>query len=238
MNDNKSKKCSKIGTKLMDAETLRIIIFLIGILTVIAMIAWNFLQHQKDERDFEKFDKATSDKAVSTEKNHTFDVISSVLKKTTEMIIDPLKNQAKSEKKIRLSPPPSLDLLQLSIVSSTETGFSGEEVFNVLKDVGLQYGALQVFERIDSENMVDFAVANIVNPGIFPNENLPNFSCPGLSFFMQPKEVTHPIEVFEDFIRTLNFVALKLKGEMKDHLRNPLTDEYLQQIRQSLSEIS
>ncbi|MCK5728541.1 MAG: cell division protein ZipA C-terminal FtsZ-binding domain-containing protein [Methylococcales bacterium] len=222
----------------MDKETLRIIIFLIGVLTVIGMIAWSFLQHQKDERDFKAFDETKTDgKSPSTEKNHTFDVISSVLKKTSEMITDPLKNPASSTQKVRLSPPPSLDLFQLSIISPTDKGFSGEDIFSILDNVGLKYGNLQIFERIDGNNMVDFAVANIVNPGVFPKGDLKDFSCPGLSFFMQPKQVSHPSEVFEDFIRTLNFVALKLEGEMKDHLHHPLTDEYLQQIRQDLSKM-
>ncbi|MCK5871489.1 MAG: cell division protein ZipA C-terminal FtsZ-binding domain-containing protein [Methylococcales bacterium] len=223
----------------MDKETLRIIIFLVGVLTVIGMIAWSFLQHQKDERDFEAFDNTKADeKDPSTEKNHTFDVISSVLKKTSKMISDPLKKSSASAQKVRLSPPPSLDLYQLSIVSPTEKGFRGEDIFSILDNVGLKYGNLQIFERIDGHNQVDFAVANIVNPGVFPKEDLKNFSCPGVSFFMQPKQVAHPSEVFEDFIRTLNFVALKLGGDMKDHLHHPLTDEYLQQIRQELSKLA
>ncbi|MCK5926370.1 MAG: cell division protein ZipA C-terminal FtsZ-binding domain-containing protein [Methylococcales bacterium] len=222
----------------MDKETLRIIIFLIGVLTVIGMIAWSFLQHQKDERDFEAFDKTKPDKEDDlTKKSHTFDVISSVLKKTSEIISDPLKNTSTAAPKVRLSPPPSMNLFQLSIISPSEKGFSGEDIFSILDNVGLKYGNLQIFERIDGNNMVDFAVANIVNPGVFPKGDLKDFSCPGLSFFMQPKQVSHPSEVFEDFIRTLNFVALKLEGEMKDHLHHPLTDEYLQQIRQDLSKM-
>ncbi|MCK4492915.1 MAG: cell division protein ZipA C-terminal FtsZ-binding domain-containing protein [Methylococcales bacterium] len=223
----------------MDKETLRIIIFLVGVLTVIGMIAWSFLQHQKDERDFEAFDGTKADKKdTSTEKSHTLDVISSVFKKTSKIISVPLKNASAPIQKVRLSPTPSLDLYQLSIISPTEQGFSGKDIFSILDNAGLKYGNLQIFERIDAHNQVDFAVANIVNPGVFPKDDLKNFSCPGLSFFMQPKQVEHPREVFEDFIRTLNFVALKLEGEMKDHLHHPLTDEYLQKIRQELAKMT
>ncbi|NOQ35789.1 MAG: cell division protein, partial [Methylococcaceae bacterium] len=72
------------------------------------------------------------------------------------------------------------------------------------------------------------------NPGVFPQENLSDFHCPGLSFFMQPKKITNRVEVFEDFVRTLNFVALKLGGKMLDDKREPLTNETIQQIRQTL----
>lgn len=219
----------------MDKDTLRIIIFLVGLLMVAGMIAWSFYQHQKDQREFEDYDTKSSDHdSTTTKEGYSFEAISSALKKTTEKITEPLRNKIdpiSADVNKQESIP---NIIQLSIIAPTEQGFEGEDIFNVLESVDLSYGNLQIFERLDSNRLVDFAVANIVNPGVFPQDDLANFSCPGLSFFMQPKKVDHPIEVFEDFIRTFNFVALKLGGEMVDNNRQLLTDESLEEIRQCL----
>ena len=219
----------------MDKDTLRIIIFLVGLLVVAGMITWSFYQHQKDQREFEDYETGDTDHdSVTGREGYSFEAISSVLKKTKERITEPLKNKIdpiSADVNKHESMP---ELIQLSIIAPTEQGFGGEDIFNVLESVDLKFGNLQIFERLDSNRLVDFAVANIVNPGVFPEDDLADFYSPGLSFFMQPKKVDHPIEVFEDFIRTFNFVALKLGGEMVDHHHQLLTDENLESIRQSL----
>lgn len=214
----------------MDKDTLRIIIILIGLLVVVGMIAWNFLRHQRAEREFEDYDGALSENdSAASRGNDDFDVIPITPKKNDNIAkkpLDPISVDA------AVSEMPNL--IQFSIVAETEAGFNGEDIFEALNDVGLEYGSLQIFERLDSNRLVDFAVANMVNPGIFPQDNLADFSCPGLSFFMQPKKITNRIEAFEDFVRTLNFVALKLGGQMQDNHRQPLTDETIQAIRETL----
>lgn len=209
----------------MDKDTLRIIIFLIGLLVVAGMIAWSFLKHQRAEREFEEYDGPLSDNDKSIG-NDDFDVIPLTPKKNNHGVQDPISEDA------AVSEVPAL--IQFSIVAPTDEGFNGEDIFHVLDDVGLEYGSLQIFERLDSNRLVDFAVASMVNPGIFPLDNLAEFNCPGLSFFMQPRKIDNRVEVFEDFIRTFNFVALKLGGEMWDHNRQPLTDEAIQEIRNKL----
>ncbi len=219
----------------MDKDTLRIIIFLVGLLVVAGMIAWSFYQHQKDQREFEDYDTGDTDHdSVTGGEGYSFEAISSVLKKTTKIITEPLKNKIDPITEDVNKHESVPNIIQLSILASTEQEFSGENIFNVLESVDLKYGNLQIFERLDSNRLVDFAVANIVNPGTFPQDDLADFSCPGLSFFMQPQKVDHPIEIFEDFIRTFNFVALKLDGKMVDNNRQLLTDEHLEDIRQSL----
>jgi cell division protein ZipA len=223
-----------MGEKLMDKDTLRMIVFLSGLLLIAGMIAWSFFQHQKDQREFEKYhEEDLDDPFLADEYQAKFDVFSSALKKTTEFITEPFKNKTEvNSETVKEEPPVLPELIQLSIIAPTSAGFNGEDIFKVLTSVDLKYGNLQIFERLDADQLVDFSVANIVNPGTFPKANLADFSCPGLSFFMQPQQVNHPSEVFEDFVRTLNFVALKLAGDMIDNERQPLTDENLQQIRQ------
>lgn len=220
----------------MDKDTLRIIIFLIGLLVIAGMIAWSFFQHQKEQREFEEYDdRDLNNHSPTNEKSPDFDVITSAFKKTTHFITEPFKHKSEPISKNLDKQSTALpDLIQLSIIAQTEQGFNGEVIFNVLNSVNLKYGNLQIFERLDSNQQIDFAVANIVNPGVFPKDNLADFFYPGLSFFMQPKEVDHPSEVFEDFVRTFNFVAIKLEGKMLDSHHQPLTDESLQQIRQKL----
>lgn len=214
----------------MDRDTLRIIIFLIGLLVVAGMIAWSFLKHQRAEREFEEYEDSEINQLPGTGSDD-FDVVP----------LTPKKKEPASPAKNGLDPI-SADvemlemptIIQFSVVCPDEIGFNGEDIFSVLNDVGLEYGSLQIFERLDSNRLVDFAVASMVNPGIFPKDNIGEFFCPGLSFFMQPKKIENRAEVFEDFVRTFNFVALKLGGEMWDEKRELLTDEKIQAIRQTL----
>lgn len=217
----------------MDKDTLRIIIFLLGLLIVAGIIAWSFLRHQQIEQEFEDYTDSLTDEDKLLLDNSGNDFLPANLggkKKNKISKLDPISAKAEAN----APPPPPSNVIEFSIVSQTGEGFNGDAIFKVLKEVGLEYGSLQIFERLDANKLVDFGVANMVKPGIFPAKNLTGFYCPGISFFMQPSKVEQPVEVFDDFIKTLNIVALKLGGEMWDNNRAPLSNKTIEDIRQQL----
>jgi cell division protein ZipA len=127
-------------------------------------------------------------------------------------------------------------LIEFSIVARADVGFNGEELFDAFERVGLKYGSVKVFERIDKNRLVDFAVASMGNPGTFPDAGLHNFFCPGIVFFMQPRELDKPLAVFDDFIETIDILAMELDGVVWDHQKQPLTAETIAQFRQILAQ--
>ena len=125
-------------------------------------------------------------------------------------------------------------LIQFSLVAVEDEGFNGRDLADAFKQAGLEYGSLKIFERIDRNRLVDFGVACMVEPGTFPETDLEDFHCPGIVFFMQPREVDDAVAVFDDFIQTINRLAEILGGVKWDHQRQPLTEQTIQAIRDDL----
>jgi cell division protein ZipA len=223
----------------MDKDLIRIMIFAIGLAVIIGMIVWSYLKHEKLKR-YEDFDEPSSEHENSELGYNEADYEAEL--ETTGKYEDysGAADEYETERTTRAKAQPAaeikkLPIIQFSIVALNREGFNGKEIFEILDDVGLEYGNLQIFERLDARRLVDFGVASMVKPGIFPSTNLAAFHCPGIVFFMQPSKVDNPVTVFDDFARTFQFVASQLGGEMWDHHREILTDETIAEIRYSLT---
>ncbi len=231
----------------MDKDVLRIIILLIGLLVVAGIIIWNFFKYEQARKEFDDFE-ALNDHDNPPDFQDDFetqfpakDSLQARIKVQTEKIklssiyqaglnlLDPISKEVVNSPRMELP-----EVLQFSLIATDKQGFNGIELMEVLKDVGLEYGTLQIFERLDKRRLVDFGVANMVKPGIFPNIDVANFYSPGIVFFMQLDAVDDPVMVFEDFIRTINFVNMKLNGKLLDHKRQPLNNSTIHAIRQNL----
>jgi cell division protein ZipA len=75
----------------------------------------------------------------------------------------------------------------------------------------------------------------MIDPGTFPDTDLDQFYCPGIVFYMQPREVDKPQVVFDDFMETIDTLAVELDGVVWDNQRQPLTAETIAQFRQILA---
>ncbi len=131
--------------------------------------------------------------------------------------------------------PEMPDLIQFILLAGNENGFNGVELVNALKGVGLVYGDLKIFERLDDQKRVNYGIANLVNPGTFPETDLHLFSCPGITFFMQPKVLDDPLAVFNELVALIYLLSRQLNGEILDSQRQPLTDQTIASLRKSLS---
>ena len=253
----------------MDKDVIRIIIFAIGLTVILGMIAWSYIQHEKQKHNASNFDDLLSDDDTQEEQaleaeDVAEEVVSLEEARLEKLRLEEMRRQPKprfekrGQKKVRGKPEPRVEkqpepepepyeaaiepldfsvpaIIQLSIVAPTEMGFNGVELFEILDDMGLEYGNLQIFERLDARRLVDFGVASMVKPGIFPSVNLAAFYSQGIVFFMQPSKLDNPAAVFEDFIRTFKFVAAQLGGEMWDYNREPLTEETITHLRRAFN---
>ena len=125
-------------------------------------------------------------------------------------------------------------LIQFSLIANSPDGFNGIDLQNAFSIVGLVYGSLKIYERLDANRLVDYGVACMQEPGTFPEKDLENFYCPGLVFFMQPGVLDNAQEIFDDFVETLQILAIELDGTIRDHKRHILKDATIQAIRLSL----
>jgi cell division protein ZipA len=75
----------------------------------------------------------------------------------------------------------------------------------------------------------------MVEPGAFPETNRESFYSPGIVFFLQPGELENPLEIFDEFIQTINLLSANLDGVKWDHNRQPLSEETIKAFRLQIS---
>ena len=244
----------------MDKELLRIVIIISGILVMAGMVYWSYLKNRKSHHNFNFYDdqdplgKIDESLIIKTE-DDDFEIIplgSAIDDENvseehedfqagdkTSRIDDNFPASDEGEETIESEPDESTSeipsLIMFSVVAPDTDEFNGAQLIPVLELVGLVCGSTQVFERLDDNNLVDFTVASIIEPGTFPLDDLDSFTCPGLTFFMQPEAFDNPVEVFDDFVAVLHQVSGLLGGVEWDASREPLTEETILYYRRLLS---
>jgi len=221
----------------MDKELLRIVIIATGLLIIMGMLIWSYLKNKKSQEDLDFYDeqefrgqrnkplpigdeKMDSDPVEAVD-HHYFDQEDAIYEPEEDEIEPPQREAVPA-------------IIQFSLIAKAEEGFNGIDLVNAFGIVGLEYGNLKIYERLDANRLVDYGVACMVEPGTFPDSSLDTFYCPGLVFFMQPGALDDAQAVFDDYIETLQLLAIELDGIILDHHRQPLTDATIQSLRQSL----
>ena len=229
----------------MDKEILRIVIIATGMVVVIGMLVMAYIKDKKAQEEMDYYDDDLSDDDTLPDTRDDFDVVPLGAAKTNvgdynksdryydedEEDDDYYGEEDDQEPPPRAAAPA---IIQFSIITKADEDFNGADLVEAFEMVGLEYGSLKIFERLDANRLVDFGVACIVEPGTFPEKDLDKFYCPGIVFFMQPEALDDARAVFDDYIETINLLAAKLDGVILDHRRQPLTEATVQAIRQSL----
>lgn len=231
----------------MDKELLRVVIIAAGLFVVMGMLAWHFFKNRRSSQDMGFLDDLEITSNISESlmlhpERDDFDIAPKKSPRYGDNQASDLFDDADgmfdlSEEDDGIEPAPRFttpDIIQFSLIAKAPEGFNGFDLFNAFQIVGLEYGSLKIFERLDANRLVDFGVACMVEPGTFPDTDLEDFYCPGIVFFMQPSVLDDAVAVFDDFIETIKLLVIELDGQARDHLRQPLTDATIQMFRQSL----
>ena len=226
----------------MDKEILRIVIIATGLIIVIAMLTWGYLKDKKSQRDMDFDDDREIQKSRNDSENSDDDEDEEYIEPLGSAIANPPESYYSTDEddeedddstpvQPRLITP---DIIQFCLAARATEGFNGLDLIRAFRIAGLKYGNLKIFERIDANQLVDFGVACMVEPGTFPSSNLENFYCPGIVFFMQPNALDDALPVFDDYVETIRMLAIELEGDIWDHQRHPLTEATVKAIRHSL----
>ena len=221
----------------MDKELLRIVIIATGLIIIMGMLTWSYLKNKKSQEDLDSYDdqefKGKRYKPIPVDdvkiESEPIETVDHHYSDPQDAIFEPEEEDIEPPQR---EPVPAI--IQFSLLAKADEGFNGIDLINAFGIVGLEYGSLKIFERLDANRLVDYGVACMVEPGTFPDSNLDAFYCPGLVFFMQPAALDDAQAVFDDFIETIQLLAIELDGIILDHRREPLTDAMIQALRQSL----
>ena len=245
----------------MDKELLRIAIIATGLIVMVAMIVSAYLKSKEVEEDeFEEYEDEFEEEyeddfeEESVKKPSLAQSLKNAYQQKVQQVqqqrqkIIPVVEDEEDESEMDLEPsqekyahePPAQpqtpsSILQFSVITKGQDDFNVADVFHVLENLGLEYGNMKVFERVDENRIVHFCVANMVEPGTFPDHDLENYYCPGVIFFMQfDEELQNPRETFDDYVSTAILFAKAMDGVVLDHRRQPLTDAMVNAIRAAI----
>jgi len=189
------------------------------------MLLWHFFKTMVNRREAD--DSDDSDESYADNHEHEFD-------DEQYDADEPVARKIESDSGLQVKPE-QLEtlprLLKFSLVARDDQGFNGEVLFDALERAGLCFGSVRVFERLDKQRMVLFAVGCMSEDGVFPDHDLAEFYCPGIVFYLTPREVAQPLVVFDEFMETIDTLATELQGVVWDNQRQPLTAETIAQIR-------
>lgn len=123
-------------------------------------------------------------------------------------------------------------LLVLSIIAQEGESFSGPTLSDLFEQLDLRYGDMQIFHRIDDLSGESvFSVVNIIEPGYFELERLPDLRTPGLALFMRLPAPCSGSVAFEDLLSTARNLSAALEGRLGDQQRRVLTEESIAHMR-------
>ena len=228
----------------MDKEVLRIVIIATGLIIVIVMLTWGYLKDRQSQREMDLEDDAKPQpqpvrheplSASPVGDDEYIEPLGSAILNSSENYYTKDEDDEEEED---FAPPPQRiatpAIIQFCLFARAEEGFNGLDLIRAFRIAGLKYGSLKIFERLDANQLVDFGVACMVEPGTFPSGHLDTFYCPGIVFFMQPDALDDALAVFDDYVETIRMLAVELEGDIWDHQRRPLTEATVQAIRHSL----
>lgn len=230
----------------MDKELLRLVIVLTGAIVIVGLLIWSFLLSKKRKRGINFYDEGDpldkiDDSLVIHTEDDEFDIVPLGSAKETSQEVHETIDTSEDLMPMELQPAakdsnmtPLPDILQFSLAAKEGDQFEGRRLVETLTKVGLEFGSIKVFERLDENNNVNFTVANMVEPGIFPDAELESFNSPGIVFFMQREIVKDSIAVFDDLINTMQLIAQDIGGEALDQHYERLTPYTIRMIRDKL----
>lgn len=130
------------------------------------------------------------------------------------------------------------DIIMLSIFAKPNTYFASYELLQAIASTGMQYGDMNIFHynltTADGHKTL-FSLASATKPGDFNLDKMGNFSCAGLTLFMDLSAVSEPELAFSKMLGTAEELAEDLDGELYAGPRRPLTPAVLQSYREKIA---
>ena len=115
--------------------------------------------------------------------------------------------------------------------------FDGSKVLEILNGNGLSLDESGIFNYLDKQSKTKlFSAANLVEPGVFDEQDIENEKIPGLSFFMLMPLSSNEINAFDEMMMVLKKIKTSLKAELLDDAGSTLSIQRERYIREEVIE--
>jgi len=116
-------------------------------------------------------------------------------------------------------------VIALRLIARNKPGFPGESLILALREAGLRHGRFGIFHYHPGEddNVVQFSVASLVEPGSFELSKLRESSYPGISLFLALPDAAGGIDAYDRMLEVARTLAAKIDGELLDEQGSSLS---------------
>ncbi|WP_295458254.1 cell division protein ZipA C-terminal FtsZ-binding domain-containing protein [uncultured Thiodictyon sp.] len=214
----------------MDANTVRLILFVLGAILILALYLWERRRGADEDALDEGYDEDDRPYATGPDRREPagqrYDD-----EEDDEDDPTPARGHAQRESvragrdEVLEGGVPAPLLIQLS-VAKRYGEFPGLDLLDVAESCGLRPGDMDIFhclDQFDDGTRIYFSMANMVKPGTFPFDDMEHFSTPGMMLFAQLDGKPEDLTVLEEMIATARKLATTLGGDVFDEDRRPLT---------------
>ncbi len=128
-------------------------------------------------------------------------------------------------------------LLIMSVMAKPNNRFASYDLLQAITTAGLQYGEMNIFhyyQQTMTGKTTLFSLASANKPGDFDLNNMGDFSCTGLVFFMDIARLFDPQNAFRLMLETAERLAEDLEGELRADPRTPWNEKKVWQYQQKI----
>lgn len=109
-------------------------------------------------------------------------------------------------------------LIVMSVIAKPDNYFASYDLFQAISSTGMQFGEMNIFHFYSTTaqgRVTLFSLASATEPGEFDIDNMGDYSCAGLTLFMNVETVAEPERAFELMLKTAQQLADDLDGELR-----------------------
>lgn len=145
---------------------------------------------------------------------------------------------ARAESAPRMAPD-LMEVIVVHLIAPRGSRFDGRELLQYLLESGLRFGDMNIFHchrREGDRDVLQFSMANAVEPGTFDIDHMEKEQFAGVTFFLKLPGPGKPMAALEVMLDTVRRLADALDGELKDEQRSVLTPQTMEHMRQRVQE--
>lgn len=132
-----------------------------------------------------------------------------------------------------------LEVLVIHMLARSGERFNGQRLLELLLENGLRFGEMNIFHchaREGDREVLQFSMANAVEPGTFDIECMEEEAFAGVTFFLRMPGPGRPLDALDQMLATTRRLAHALDGELRDEQRSVLTPQTAEHMRQRVQE--
>lgn len=232
-------------------NSLRLSLLLLGVVVILLLYLWEKLHRSRaldeegSERDAQWDTHLYADMKISPRSGREEEDYASVLAdlKPKQPAPEADANLAASlsltREAIQGETPPSEDILVLHVMADPETTYRGPAILTAMREAGLVFGEMNIYHHYGPPGLRRsrplFHLANMVEPGYFDPDHMDAFTTPGLSLFLQLPAPVNDEVALDLMLDTAGRLVGRLGGKIMAHDRQPLTEEYISDLREQIN---